>query len=97
MYDSGPSDEELKAIGLEREDIADNSNFEVWPENWEPFLVFSEVSTQWRVSMNGPSGLDYNVAFKFMDLMKIGESKQLKTIRAIRVMESSALKQMAKK
>lgn len=95
MYDSGPSDDELKAIGLEREDIADNSNFEVWPENWTPFLVFSEVSTQWRVGMNGPTGLDYNVAFRFMDLMKV--KKPLEVIRAIRVMESSALKQMASK
>jgi hypothetical protein len=40
MYDSGPSDEELKAFCLTREDVEDTSDFEIWPENWIPFLVF---------------------------------------------------------
>jgi hypothetical protein len=59
MYDSGPSDEELKAFCLTREDVEDTSDFEIWPENWMPFLVFSEVSTQWRVGAGGATGLDY--------------------------------------
>ena len=94
MYDSGPSDAELKAIGLLREDVMDTSDFEVWPENWVPFLVFSEVSTQWRVGAGGATGLDYVAVKWVMGLMKI--KKKYEVLRAIRTMESSALKTMNK-
>lgn len=94
MYDSGPSDEELKAFCLTREDVEDTSDFEIWPENWIPFLVFSEVSTQWRVGAGGATGLDYVAVKWVMDLMKI--KKKYEVLRAIRAMESSALKTMNK-
>lgn len=94
MYDSGPSDEELKAFCLTREDVEDTSDFEIWPENWIPFLVFSEVSTQWRVGAGGATGLDYVAVKWVMDLMKI--KKKYEVLRAIRTMESSALKTMNK-
>jgi len=94
MYDSGPSDEELKAFCLTREDVEDTSDFEIWPENWMPFLVFSEVSTQWRVGAGGATGLDYVAVKWVMDLMKI--KKKYEVLRAIRTMESSALKTMNK-
>ena len=94
MYDSGPSDEELKALYMTREDVEDTSDFEIWPENWAPFLVFSEVSTQWRVGAGGATGLDYVAVKWVMDLMKI--KKKYEVLRAIRTMESSALKTMNK-
>ncbi len=94
MYDSGPSDEELKAFCLTREDVEDTSEIEIWPENWMPFLVFSEVSTQWRVGAGGATGLDYVAVKWVMDLMKI--KKKYEVLRAIRTMESSALKTMNK-
>lgn len=94
MYDSGPSDEELKALFLTREDVEDTSDFEVWPENWIPFLVFSEVSTQWRVGAGGATGLDYGPVKWVMGLMKV--KKKYEVLRAIRTMESSALKTMNK-
>jgi hypothetical protein len=94
MYDSGPSDEELKAFCLTREDVEDTSDFEIWPENWIPFLVFSEVSTQWRVGAGGATGLDYVAVKWVMYLMKI--KKKYEVLRAIRTMESSALKTMNK-
>ena len=94
MYDSGPSDEELKAFCLTREDVEDTSDFAIWPENWIPFLVFSEVSTQWRVGTGGATGLDYVAVKWVIDLMKI--KKKYEVLRAIRTMESSALKTMNK-
>lgn len=92
MYDPGPSEEELKAIGLLREDVEDTSDVEVWPENWVPFKVFNKVSTQWRVGAGGATGLDYSVVYSTMDRMKI--KKQLAVLDAIRVMEASALSTM---
>ena len=96
MFDSGPSDAELEAIGIRREDVADNSVTEIWPENMLPFQVFNEISSQWRVGMNGPTALDQNFAFSYMDRMGLTHKKQLKVIRAIMVMEGAALKQMRK-
>ena len=75
MYDPGPSEEELEAIGLLREDVEDTIDVEVWPENWVPFKVFNKVSTQWRVGAGGATGLDYSVVYSTMDRMKI--KKQL--------------------
>lgn len=92
MYDPGPSEEELDAIGLLREDVEDTSDVEVWPENWVPFKVFNKVSTQWRVGAGGATGLDYSVVYSTMDRMKI--KKQLAVLDAIRVMEASALSTM---
>ncbi len=94
MYDSGPSEEELAAIGLLREDVTDTSDFGVWPENWIPFQVFSEVSTQWRMGSGGPVGLDYGAVQWVMKLVKV--KKKLDTLHAIRVLESSAIRQMSK-
>jgi hypothetical protein len=31
----------------------------VWDCNWQAFQVFIRMSTQWRVSMSGATGLDY--------------------------------------
>jgi hypothetical protein len=92
MYDPGPSEEELEAIGLLREDVEDTIDVEVWPENWVPFKVFNKVSTQWRVGAGGATGLDYSVVYSTMDRMKI--KKQLAVLDAIRVMEASALSTM---
>lgn len=94
MYDSGPSQEELDAIGLLREDVTDDSDFEVWPENWLPFQVFSQVSTQWRVGYGGPTGLDYSQVKWVMELMRV--KKPLEILHAIRTLESSALKTMSR-
>lgn len=97
MYDSGPSDEELAAIGLMREDVLDTSDVEVWPENWMPYAIFCEVASQWRMGPGGPVGLDLNVVFRVMDLFKVkGRRKQVDLLRSIRVMESAALKQMSR-
>jgi hypothetical protein len=93
MYDAGPSDQELQALGFRREDVV-AGEFHIWPENWVPYLVFVRVSSQWRMSQCGPTGLDYNVVLSVLDLMRV--KRKLETLDAIRVMESSALKQLSK-
>jgi len=97
MYDSGPSEEELEKIGLKREDVEDNSDFEVWPENWMPFMVFSDVSTQWIMGPGGPTGLDYTQVKWVMDLRRVGKKERLLMLQDVQVMEASALRKMAEK
>lgn len=96
MYDSGPSDAELEAIGLLREDVEDTSTTEIWPENWLPYVIFSDVGSQWRVGAGGATALDYNVVFRMMDLRGIKKKKQLEVMRALKVMERAAVDQMNK-
>lgn len=94
MYDPGPSDDELKALGVEREDVTDTSTFDVWPENWPAYAVFCDVSTQWRMGPGGPSGLDYGAVEWVMGLRQVKQAKKLQMLHDIRTLESSALKAM---
>lgn len=72
------------------EDFAHES-FDLWPENEESISLFSSVSTQWRMGMGGPTGLDYNVLFARMDRMKLDDQAYEHLFQDIRVIESEAL------
>ena len=95
MYASGPSDKELEAFGLAREDVMDNSVVEIWEENWVPFLIFKDLVRQWRIGMGGPTGLDYNTLYSTMTLMNV--IKPLDMLDDIRLMESAALTEILRK
>lgn len=97
MYAPAPSAEELKLIGITAEDVADNSEVEVWPENWKPFQVFAAMTTQWRTGANGPTGLDYKVLTDVEERLGIKKKHKQYTFVAIREMEREALAQMSHK
>ena len=97
MYEPGPSEDELKAIGLEREDVRDNSVFEVWADNWVPYRIFAQACTQWRYGPGGPTGLDYTAVKWLMDIGKLRKKERADALYAIQVMEDSALNEMNKK
>lgn len=71
--------------------------YEVWPENMPAINLFSSISSQWRVGMSGPSGLDYNVLFNRMDRMKLPDQDYEWMFDDIRVIESEALSIIRKK
>lgn len=96
MYDSGPSDKELEAFGLTRDDIA-QGEMEVWSENWLPFLIFKDLVRQWRVGMGGPTGLDYSALPFVFDLHEVKKKKRREVFAALRVMEDEALSVMVDK
>lgn len=50
--------------------------------------------TQWRVGMNGYTGLDYNVLLHKMDRMKLSEDDYLQLENDMQIMENAALEQM---
>jgi Phage related hypothetical protein (DUF1799) len=64
---------------------------EIWPENDESISLFSSVSTQWRMGMGGPTGLDYVALFARMDRMKLDDQTHERLFQDIRVIESEAL------
>lgn len=67
---------------------------EVWPENWRAYVLFTEVGTQWRASMGGPTGLDYNVLYRKLDRMGLSDEETDELERDVRVMEYAALDAM---
>ena len=80
------SHDELVEIGLE--------DFEIWPENFQSYMVFSAMSTQWRTGFNGVTGLDYNVLPEIWRRLKIPFQDRDYIFKDIMIMENKALEIM---
>lgn len=74
----------------------DPPKVELWPDNWPPIRLFTQVSTQWRVGMNGPTGLDYNVVFHELDRTGVVGDDFDEMMAALRAIESTALDEIHK-
>jgi hypothetical protein len=87
----------MRAAGFEPEDF-EGGEIEVWPENWQAFILFSSLQTQWRTGgMGGATGLDYNVLFRKMDRMNLSAEQYDELEEDVRTMELSALSLMSEK
>lgn len=93
MYERGPTDAELEAVGMTRDDIESaQGDTVVWQEHRVVTEVFSALNTQWRTSMTGAAtGLDYAAVLPVLDLMGIPQADRLPLFNDLRVMESEAL------
>lgn len=80
-----------------RAGIAQSAVVEVWPENWQALEIFSALQTQWRISMAGPTGLDYAVLPAVMELQHIAAPDRPGLFASLQVMESEALKVFAER
>jgi len=84
----------LSAMGIPQENwdqMRGESILPVWPENWASVEVFSAMQTQWRVGMNGPTGLDYAALPPVLDLMAVENDERADCFAGLRVMENEAL------
>lgn len=93
MYEK-VDDKQLEAFGFKPSDFGD---FEVWPDNMPAINLFSSISTQWRTSMGGMIGIDYNVLFPRMDRMNLSDQDYEWLFDDIRVIESEALSAINRK
>ena len=59
-------------------------------------MLFSRLSTQWRMGMGGPTGLDYTLPLKLMDRMNLNEKDYDVMLDDLYVMELAALNEMKK-
>ena len=55
------------------------------------------MDTQWRVGMNGPTGLDFNVLYRKMDRMGLSPDEYDQLEADVSVMEAAALDTMRKR
>jgi hypothetical protein len=75
----------------------DLDHVELWPENWPAWRLFSRLATQWRIAMNGPTGLDYQPLMRLLDLEDLGPADWQDRFDDVRVLEAAALEQMRSK
>jgi len=67
----------------------------VWPGNELAFSTFSRLSTQWRVGMNGATGLDYTAVLAFIRALRLPRDRADALFGDLQVMEGEALAVMA--
>lgn len=84
----------LSIFGLTEDDMEETNIVYLYPDNWDTFMVFEFLSTQWRTSGNGITGLDYNVIPLALSTLEVPEDEIPITVMGVRIMESEALKTM---
>jgi hypothetical protein len=85
----------LEKYGLAPEDFA-NDIPTIWEESYQSFIVFSAMSTQWRIGMSGATGLDYCALREIWQRLKIPLSNRDEVFSDLQVMESEVLELMRK-
>lgn len=97
LYWSPPSAEQIARFGGAKtiEDFPE-PEIDVWEENWESIELYVRNQTQWRSSVNGPTGLDYNVFYADMSRRAIPDDRQAELMDDIRIIESAARKEMSR-
>lgn len=76
---------------------AHGSPIEVWPDNVDAVNVFIAMSTQWRTSFSGVTGLDYAALPAVLELLHIPKRERPGVFDGLRAMEDAALEVMRKK
>ena len=66
----------------------------MWPDNHAAFILFNNLSTQWRTGMGGPTGLDYAAVYPLLDRAAKDPQEWDELFSDIQVMEGAALKQI---
>lgn len=83
----------MEAAGFTPEEY-EGDFVEVWPENWQAYTLFTFLSSQWRMGMGGPTGLDYSVMYRRLDDLEVPKEDREELINSIRTMEFAALEYM---
>ena len=66
--------------------------FEVWEENWPVVMMWMRVATQWRTTMDGPIGLDYNVLLGPGGMLALYDvEKPREMLEDLQIMEAAVL------
>jgi hypothetical protein len=99
LYRRGDGDTQqgLAQLGLPG-GLADHfapARVDVYPENWTAVRVFDALSTQWRVSMAGPTGLDYAALPVVFELLGIDDRAAV--FDDLRILERAALEELTRK
>lgn len=81
----------LSMFGLTEEDMEETNTVYIFPDNWQSFLTFEFLGTQWRTASGGVVGLDYNVMPLAFEMFDISKEDQKEVMHDIRLMEARAI------
>lgn len=92
MVNGGPDEQTttaaLAAFGLQIEESQRPPAFELWPDNWQPVLVFSRMTTQLLVGgTGGVLGLRYEALPVVMGGLGLSTIDQAEVFKVLQVME----------
>lgn len=93
-------DEALAALGLEcddDDDVIDQDEFWLWPENEEVFWIWAGLQTQWTIGMAGATGLNYTGVESDLRMRGISKKKREPIYLLIKHMEQATLDEWASK
>lgn len=90
---AGASPEQIAQ--LKAKQPVQDSDFEVWPENWDSFAFFCRLVTQWNIVVGMESsqrtGLNYAAVEASMRMQSIAKKSQAALFEDIQLMEQAAL------
>lgn len=97
---SGVVDDALAAFGLYAEDeqVFDEDEFWLWPENEEAFAIWLRLQTQWNVLPElGRTGLNYPAVEVCMRMLGVGQKARNRLFGLIQIMEQACLDEWAQR
>lgn len=100
MQGGGDIEEEARKRGIPVAFLEEAEGFGdclVYPDNWPTVMIFRDMSTQWRVGMSGPVGLDYNVLQMIFRLRAVPRDERTEIFDGLQTMESAALEAIAER
>lgn len=83
MRQSGLSPEMLRANQPEPESV--------YPDNWPAVCWMQRLWTQWRIGMNGRTGLDYQGVQAAMDMAGLAAEERPMLFEELQIIESEML------
>lgn len=97
LYYRIPTEAELLDEPYTVQDFIDaREDVDVWDENWDVLHLYAKFSTQWRVGMAGPTGLDMTIFFHELDRKKVPDDEYDEMLWKLSVIEDAALKHLNK-
>ncbi len=90
MYESDASEHQAGLFGLSLDEIP-IEEIPVWGINLPVLELFVMLDTQWRVGMNGATGLDYTAVKSTAEMMGFKKKEIRDMLPDIRIMENEAL------
>lgn len=81
----------MAALGLTRDDVAEQFEIEVWPDTEMAIRTFIAMGTQWRTSAVGYTGMDYAALPAVFDLCRVPKRDRTDVFADLRLMEAEFL------
>lgn len=81
----------MSAWGFDDGDFKQDDEVMIYPDCWPVVMLMMDMATQWRTSMGGIIGLDYNVLPMLFSMRGVADADRAVMLDDLQVMECEAL------